>query len=300
MRSGGRRGCSSQNHLRRPPLHFPGSDTRHDPIGLSHLGADHARRRPVQRVAAPGPGRRECASPWPSRVRPRPGLASHSPPVTRRGQRDTRRLHRDRGSPALARRTPRRSHVPRTFKNSQRSLTAFAVQVSGRTTTALVSVRQQPDDRPGQSGLPCCVSPEPLNSPKVNDVGRVANVVSDDVGYPAPWQALPGVVFRKRARPPCSRRPLRCEYVSCLGKFLFACFDGSNGSEGTPPWATFPPKLLSTTASATFSYIWDLSRRVDAGNDQADPCWIRIPSCKNSHASSGGSARLRTTSPSSA
>jgi len=64
-----------------------------------------------------------------------------------------------------------------------------------------------------------------------------------------------------------------------------------------PARATFPPYLPSTTASATFSYIWDLSRSVDAGNDQAEPCWIPIPSCKNSHASPGGSARLRTASP---
>ena len=42
---------------------------------------------------------------------------------------------------------------------------------------------------------------------QMNDVGRVANVVSDDMGYPAPWQALPGVVFPQASEaPPCSRR----------------------------------------------------------------------------------------------
>jgi len=36
----------------------------------------------------------------------------------------------------------------------------------------------------------------------VNDVDRVANVVGDDVGYPAPWQALPGVVFPQASEAP--------------------------------------------------------------------------------------------------
>jgi hypothetical protein len=92
---------------------------------------------------------------------------------------------------------------------------------------------------------------------QMNDVGRVANVVSDDMGYPAPWQALPGVVF-----PQASEAPPALAAVGHL-----------------------PPQLLSTTASATISYIWDLSRRVDTGNDQAEPCWIPIPSCKDLHAS---------------
>jgi len=69
----------------------------------------------------------------------------------------------------------------------------------------------------------------------VNDVRRVASIVGDDVGYPAPRQALHGAVFPQAGEaPPCSRRPLRCEYVSCLASFYSACFDSSSGSEGTP------------------------------------------------------------------
>ncbi len=87
----------------------------------------------------------------------------------------------------------------------------------------------------------------PSQGERVNDARRVADVVGDDVGYPAPRQALHGVVF---------------------------------------PQADEAPLLSPPSASATFSYIWDLSRRVHVGNDQAEPCWIPIPSCKNPHARS--------------
>jgi hypothetical protein len=83
----------------------------------------------------------------------------------------------------------------------------------------------------GHNGTPSAAC---LDSPEVNDVRRVANVVGDDVGYPAPRQALPGVVFPQAGEAPLLSPPLQCEYVSCLGKFLFSCFGCSRGSEGTP------------------------------------------------------------------
>jgi hypothetical protein len=85
---------------------------------------------------------------------------------------------------------------------AQRPLTAFAVQYLAGRLPALVSVRPQPGDWPGQSGLPCHVSPEPLDSPQVNDMRRVASIVGDDAGYPAPRQALHGAVFPQAGEAP--------------------------------------------------------------------------------------------------
>ena len=72
-------------------------------------------------------------------------------------------------------------------------------------------------------------------SPTVNDVRRVADIVGDDVGYPAPRLALHGAVFPQAGEaPPALAGLLWCEHVSCLASFYSACSDGSSGSEGTP------------------------------------------------------------------
>lgn len=49
----------------------------------------------------------------------------------------------------------------------------------------------EPGDCFRESGFPCWPSLGPLGSPKGNDVCRVADLIGDDVSYPALWQTLP-------------------------------------------------------------------------------------------------------------
>ena len=124
--------------------------------------------------------------------------------------------------------------------------------------------------------------------PSANNVCRVADLVGDVVGYPAPWRTLPPGRLPPAGEVPRPRRPLHESLWAGQAELPFRLLQRPQRRVKALPLDRLHVSLRSTSASATSTYIRDMSRGGGAGNDQVDPCWILIPPCKNSHAQPRG------------